>query len=152
MKHLIAMVLACVSAAASPAKADGAVTIDQLAWIGGTWVAERDGRWTEEHWTAPRGGLMLGVNRNGAGDLARGFEFLRIQTGADGVVTYWAAPAGQPPVPFRLTASSADSVTFENPQHDYPAIITYRRDGDRLQATIAGPGGARPMSWTWQRR
>lgn len=152
MKHLIAIALACIGAAAPPAYAGDAVTVDRLAWLSGTWAAEQNGRWTEEHWTAPRGGLMLGVNRNGSGEAARGFEFLRIQAGADGVVTYWAAPAGQAPVPFRLSASTDHSVTFENPQHDYPAVITYRRDGDRLQATIAGPGGARPMSWTWQRR
>lgn len=152
MKHLYAMVLACASVAAAPTQADSPVTIDQLAWISGTWAAEQDGRWSEEHWTAPRGGLMLGVNRNGSGDAARGFEFLRIQTAADGVVTYWAAPAGQPPVPFRLTASTDDSVRFENPQHDYPTVITYRRDGDRLHATITGPDGVRPISWTWQRR
>lgn len=152
MKSVLAMALAWSVAAAIPAAAAGGAAIDQLAWMSGTWGADKDGRWTEEHWTAPRGGLMLGVNRTGAGDAARGFEFLRIQAGSDGVLSYWAAPAGQAPVPFRLTASTADSVTFENPQHDFPTVITYRREGDRLQATISGPGGAKAMSWTWQRR
>ena len=43
-------------------------------------------------------------------------------------------------------------LVFENPAHDYPTRITYRRDGDRLVATISGPNGANPMSWRYRRR
>jgi hypothetical protein len=29
---------------------------------------------------------------------------------------------------------------FENLEHDFPQRIEYQRDGDRLTATISGPG------------
>lgn len=31
-------------------------------------------------------------------------------------------------------------VVFENPQHDFPKRIEYRRDGTALKASISGPG------------
>lgn len=56
-------------------------------------------------------------------------ESLRIEARADGVF-YVATPEGEPTTAFRLTRSTADEVVFENPQHDFPTTITYRRSGD----------------------
>lgn len=125
--------------------------VDQLAWLGGHWSSGDDTRWSEEHWLPPRGGVMLGVNRSGNAEGARGFEFLRIQADADGTPVYWASPGGAPAVAFRMTAWSADNATFENPTNDFPKRIAYRRDGDRLIATISNGDGEPRMSWTWTR-
>lgn len=152
MKNRWAAGWMCLGLMAGAAFAQAPLALDRLDWLSGTWVSEQDGRWSEELWTAPRGGLMLGLNRAGKDGAARGFDFMRIQAGSDGVLTYWASPNGKPAVPFRLSASTDDSVTFENPEHDFPTRIVYRREGDRLVATISGPGGAQPMRWTWQRR
>ena len=57
-----------------------------------------------------------------------------------------------PPVGFRLVASDGTSATFENPAHDFPQRIQYRRDGDRLVATISARDGSNAMSWTYRRR
>lgn len=126
--------------------------IERLAWLGGAWGSgDAEGAWVEEHWTAPRGGLMLGTNRSGTASRAEAFEFLRIEAGEDGVPVYWAAPAGGTPVPFRLVAAEPGLAVFENPAHDYPTRITYRRTNDTLVATIEGAGGANAMSWTWRK-
>jgi hypothetical protein len=137
---------------AAGASASGADDVQALAWLSGTWVAEREGRWSEEHWTAPRGGVMLGVNRSGTEAGTRTFEFLRIQADADGIVTYWAMPNGATAVPFRLRSRAGQHVVFENPGHDYPTRIEYRRQGDELEATISGPDGTKPRSWRWTSR
>ena len=50
-----------------------------------------------------------------------------------------AQPNGDPPVPFRLTASGTDWARFENPGHDYPKRVEYRRTGQGLHAEIGGP-------------
>jgi hypothetical protein len=36
---------------------------------------------------------------------------------------------------------TANEVVFENPAHDFPKKITYKRDGDALTAAIEGPMG-----------
>ena len=43
------------------------------------------------------------------------------------------------PVAVKLTQSPDSSARFENPQHDFPQRIEYRRTGHALHAEIAGP-------------
>lgn len=133
-------------AAGSPA------TVGDLAWLAGDWVREADGRWTEESWMPPRGGVMLGVGRSGRGDTLREYEFLRLQAGGDGVPAYVAQPQGGAPVAFRLVRHDAVSARFENPAHDYPQRIDYVRTGDTLTATISVIDGTKSRSWTYRRR
>ena len=148
MKAVLAAIAAILLAAAAPDRA----TVADLAWLGGSWETVEGGRWTEEVWLPPRGGAMLGISRSGQGEALREFEYIRLQAGADGVPVYWASPGGRTPVGFRLTASDGSSATFENPGHDFPQRIHYRRDGDRLVATISARDGSNAMSWTYRRR
>lgn len=147
MKGLFATLSALLLAAATPA-----ATVDDLGWMAGSWIEERDGRWTEEYWAVPRGGVMLGASRSGRDGSLREFEFLRLQAGADGVVSYLAQPGGGAPVAFRLVRRDAASATFENAAHDYPQRITYAREGDTLTATISLIDGSRARRWVYTRR
>jgi hypothetical protein len=122
-----------------------------LAWMSGTWVAQQGSTWTEEHWLAPRAGMMLGTSFSERNGKIREFEFMRIAAEADGSLVYWASPGGRPAVPFRLASVSPNRVIFENPTHDFPTRITYQRTGLRMVATIAGPNGANAQSWTYRR-
>ena len=38
------------------------------SFLTGCWEQRQGDRWTEECWTSPRGGLMLGSGRDGSGD------------------------------------------------------------------------------------
>jgi len=138
-------------AAGLPAAASDPASVDSLEWMAGTWGATQEHEWVEEHWLAPRGGLMLGTNRSGDNDQARSFEFLRITAGPDGVPIYWAQPAGGKAVPFRQIASRPGSAIFENNRNPYPKRISYRRVDDTLEVFIEGAGGKNRVSWIWQR-
>lgn len=128
-----------------------AADVESLAWMSGAWISETDEGWVEELWTEPRGGMILGTNRSGEGATATGFEFLRIETDADGTISYKASPGGQAPIAFRLVSSGPNEAVFENPAHDYPTRIVYRRDGDSLVATVSGPQDSNKLSWTFRR-
>lgn len=147
MKAFLAMAAAAMLVAASPA-----ATVDDLGWLAGQWTSETGERWTEESWTAPRGGLMLGHSRSGRGDALRAFEFLRIAAGPDGGLAYLAQPQGRAPVAFRMVRHDGASATFENAAHDYPQRIAYVRTGDTLTATISAIDGSKARSWTYRRR
>lgn len=145
--------IAILLGAPTLASAQGAGdAVGRFAWLSGDWVSEVGGRWTEEQWNAPRGGLMLGLGRSGKGDRAMGFEFMRIATDADGKVVFWGSPGGINAVPFPLVEESAHGATFANPDHDFPKRISYRRDGDRLVATVSGNEPSKTQSWTYRRR
>ncbi len=135
-------------AAAAPAPA----SVDDLAWMTGEWTMENEGTWTEERWSTPRGGVMLGTSRTIGDGKTREFEFLRLQTVEGGAVSYVAQPGGAPPVSFPLTKHDAASATFENATHDFPQRITYVRKGNSLTATISAIDGSNAMSWTLTRR
>jgi hypothetical protein len=145
MKTIIGAAFA-ILLAAQPAPRTG---MDDLAWMSGQWESA-DGA-TEEAWTAPRGGMMLGVGRTIHDGVVREYEFLRIQAGADGVPVYWASPNGVTPVGFRLSSAGPSTATFDNPDHDYPQRIRYRRDGEALVATISAIDDSHAMTWTYRR-
>ena len=123
-----------------------AATVAQLRWLAGCWELRTPTRLTQESWIAPAGGLMLGVSRTVVRDVAREFEFLRIEL-RDGVPAYVAQPGGGPATAFRATFVSDTAARFENPQHDFPQGIAYRRVGsDSLIASIDGPEGGAPRT------
>lgn len=148
MKRMFAIGLAALLAAAAEPPKD----VRALGWMSGVWVNEEKGRWTEERWSPPRGGIMLGASRSGSGDKVREFEFMRLAPGPDGTVIYFASPGGREAVSFRLVSASPNEAVFENPEHDYPTRISYRREGRWLAATISGPDGRDAVSWRLRRR
>lgn len=119
----------------------------ELGWMSGHWVQAGPGEaWTEEYWTEPRDDIMLGTGLSGKGLRVTSFEFMRIQ-GAD----FWGSPQGETPVAFRIVEMERNFVVFENPKHDYPTRISYRRDGKMLIATTSGPGGSNPQTWRYRK-
>ena len=123
-------------AAASPGAAAG----DALpAWMAGSWCSNANAQRIEEVWLEPAAGLMLGMSRTvAANQKPPQFEFLRVEL-RDGVPTYLEQPQGRPAVAFKLTQAGDSSARFENPAHDFPQRIEYRRNGNALHAEIAGP-------------
>jgi hypothetical protein len=126
--------------------------IGQLAWLKGCWEAAGSGRSVEEQWTAPKGGSMIGVSRTVRGDSLVAYEFVLLRERGDRLV-YQAHPSGQPSAEFVSSVVSADSVIFENPAHDFPQRVGYRRNGDRLLGWIDGTrnGQARRAEFPYRR-
>ncbi len=141
----------------APVTAGGALqapraTLQDIAWMQGTWVSTAGGRTVEEHWTPPGGGTMFAISRTLKGDRLVEFEYLRIVQ-RDGGLVYVAQPNGKPPTDFPLTRLEGRSATFENPDHDFPKVIEYtaRVDGS-LEASVGGGPGQRTLSWIFARQ
>jgi Domain of unknown function (DUF6265) len=117
--------------------------VDHLGWLAGCWEMGSGARVVEEQWTRPRGGVMLGAGRTMQGDSLVEYEQVRLlQRG--GRLVYAAAPSGQPPAEFESTAVTDTSVSFENPSHDFPQRISYRKVGaDSLVARVEGMRGGK---------
>ena len=122
------------------------------AFLSGCWEYVRDGdRWTEECWTSPRGGLMLGSGRDGKGDQVSHWEWMRIERGADGTLIFHGSPKGARAVPFKATENDGGSITFVNASHDYPQRVRYRRTHAGLEAEISLADGSKPVRWSYRR-
>ena len=118
-------------------------------WMAGAWALANGERWTEEFWTHPRGGVMIGASREGQGEKLRTWEAIRIVRKQDGTLAYVPMPNGGPPVEFALVRQDPRSIEFANPAHDFPQRIRYWRDGDALHAEIALIDGSRAVSWSY---
>jgi hypothetical protein len=128
--------------------------LSRLGWLGGCWELRRGTRVTLEMWMPPDGDLMLGASRTTAGGVVREYEQFRLTAGAGGRLTYTALPSGQPAADFTSVEVSDSGFTVENPAHDFPQRIIYRRRGaDSLVARIEGPGpnGPRGMDFPMRR-
>jgi hypothetical protein len=122
------------------------------AFLAGCWEQRSaEGRWTEECWTGARGGLMIGSGREGKGDTVRNWEWMRIERGSDGAVTFFGSPKGAPAVGFRATEASATAITFVNAGHDYPQRVRYEQTADGLNAEVSLSDGSKANKWTYRR-
>jgi hypothetical protein len=77
------------------------------------------------------------MNRTIRGDKAVAFEFLRIHVDGEALV-YTAMPNGKNETPFRMTSQTDSQVVFENPSHDFPKRILYRKSADGVFARVDG--------------
>lgn len=114
--------------------------IEQARWLAGCWELNRGSRTGFEMWMPPAGGVMLGASRTVAGGIVVEWERLQLSE-QDGKLVYTSLPSGQTEASFVSTTVTDSSFTVENPQHDFPQRIIYRRLGaDSLIAHIEGPG------------
>ncbi len=111
--------------------------IADMRWMAGCWTLSSGKRVVTEFWLPPDGGTMLGLSRTISGGQTVEYEFLLIRVGRD-AIEYVAKPSGQPEAVFTATRVVAGESVFENPKHDFPTKITYRRTDGGLLATIEG--------------
>jgi len=119
-------------------------------WIAGAWVMQDGASWADEHWTAPRGGIMLGSGRSGFGPELSQWEAMRIAVKRDGSISFYAQPKGRAATEFRMERMSEDAIDFVNEANDYPQRIRYWRQGQLLIAEISQVDGSRAMRWNFR--
>jgi uncharacterized protein DUF6265 len=128
---VIVVVLACGAVSAQPAG------IQRVAWLQGCWEASSPQRIIEEIWTRPRASSMIGVSRTIRDGKLTEYELIVLREQGD-QLAYVAHPSGQTPATFVSTQMTSTEIVFENPAHDFPQQIGYRRNGDSLLAWISG--------------
>lgn len=130
----IALLLSGQPAATAPAP--------DLSWLSGDWVACTGAERVDERWLPAGASGLVAAAVTHRGDRAS-FEFLRIAP-HEGGWAYLASPGGRsPPTAFRWVAGAAGELTFEDPAHDFPQRIRYRRSGaavDVFVGTLDGRG------------
>ena len=112
--------------------------LEDFVWLAGCWENDRAGRMSEERWTKPKAGMMLGTGQTLKDGKTVEFEFMRIHE-EKGEIFYTAKPSGQPEASFKLVSHKDGKAVFENPQHDFPQRVIYGKQSDgSLLARIEG--------------
>ncbi|MGE0292078.1 MAG: DUF6265 family protein [Hyphomonadaceae bacterium] len=133
--------------------------MDDLAWLRGCWRTEapaeaESGSRTTEVWIDPPGPAMIGYSFNEGEGEVQGWEQMRIDAVDGGRPRLVAMPGGASPVVFRMREQAQPTpgfAQFESPEHDYPQLIEYRRQGRRLTATISLVDGGNPYVYAYRR-
>ena len=136
MRFLLLFVAAASLPAADP--------LAPLAFMSGCWEMKQGPMTIEEQWSKPAAETMMGLSRTMKAGRTVFSEFMRIEKqGAD---FYYTPRIGtkQAPVPFKMTKATADEAVFENPAHDFPQRILYRKTADGLFARIDGVDKGKP--------
>jgi hypothetical protein len=134
--------------------------LEPLAWLEGCWRGEVNQREYREHWMPLRGGMLLGVSQTVMQGKMQTYEYLRLESRADGVY-YVAAPSGKAETAFRLQDPIADKTgdrndgifTFGSSRPEFPQRIIYRRATEGwLYATVEGKVGGADRQVTYPLR
>lgn len=140
---LLFIVSACnTKQAAKPAR------LEKAAWVLGTWQQPGAEGMLWEIWQRESDTVYTGVGLlvNANGDTLFS-EKLRLAERQD---TLWYLPTvsnqnGGKEVAFKETALNDTEIVFEDPSHDFPQRIVYRKAGaDSLQANIEGVQDGKP--------
>jgi hypothetical protein len=121
------------------------------AFLTGCWERNEGQSWTQECWMEPRGGLMLGAAREGAGETLKVWEQMTIERAADGTLTFYASPRGTGRTPFKADYVSATEIRFTNSANDYPQRIRYALKDGKIEAEISLLDGSNATRWTYNR-
>ncbi|HEX6747829.1 MAG TPA: DUF6265 family protein [Longimicrobium sp.] len=122
-----------------------------LAFMSGCWRGDAGvDKSIEEHWTAADSDMMLATTRylDDNTGRTRAWELSRIVADSAGIALL-PAPRGEQRGRFRLTASAPGDARFEDPAHDFPRRILYRRvDARHLAVRIdAGENDREAQEW-----
>jgi hypothetical protein len=148
---VLALALACNAPPRQAAEKEPA-GLRQLEWLLGRWeFVSPDSALHRESWERQSDTLFGGFGFVRQGDSLVFSEILSLSVAND-TLYYTAQPEGQNdgrPVRFTVTALDSAGFVCENPAHDFPNRITYRRRGtypdDSLVAVISGPGRNQPV-------
>lgn len=153
---LVTLVIAAWAVPLRAAAATPAEDAARLSWLAGCWSGTVEGIVTEEHWTSPAGGVLLGMNKAVANGRLASFEHLRIAphgAPSEGRLCYLASPQGGAVTAFCAVEVGDRRVVFENREHDFPQRILYWREGEKLHARVEGTLDGKPAGdeWEWSR-
>jgi hypothetical protein len=139
---VLAGVLAITSSTSGQAPESGG--IQRAAWLQGCWESATSQGIVEEHWMAPRGRNMVGLSRTVNGERLVAFELVVLRE-QDEHLAYEAHPSGQKSAVFVSSTVTDSDLLFENPKHDFPQRVGYKREGsDLLHAWIEGVRNGQP--------
>lgn len=145
------LAIVAVLAAASVVRS---ASIADFSWLSGCWSHEDAEPGSDEIWSSPAGGIMLGMSRTVRGGKTVEHEFMSIRQVSAGQLAFVAHPSGQQEAAFPLVRSGATELVFENLEHDFPQRIIYRLAApDRLVARIEGKheGGVKGIDFPMTR-
>ncbi len=120
---------------------------NEFGWLIGTW---QEAKYSFEIWKDEGNFLSASAYQidHQSGSKVVSEEIKLVKKGNDFYyIPDVAGPQGS--IEFKITSFDENSFTAENPEHDFPKKIIYKRTGERLEATISG--GSKSISYSFKK-
>jgi hypothetical protein len=114
--------------------------LSKLAFMSGCWEGNLGPSQVVEQWLPPAGATMIGMSRTIRDGKTTFTEFMMIKQEEGAWVMHIQLRLAAKSTPFKLTTVTDGEAAFDNPQHDFPKRILYRRTTEGLTARIEGDG------------
>lgn len=125
--------------------------LNEFSFLKGTWAQTTSRATVEEVWTSDVGWTMQGSGRTLSNGRLLASEAMSIEPRGKNFV-YVARLPGAEPVEFKLVERGIEWARFENPEHDFPQRIEYRRHGNTLRAEVSGVENGRTQRTVFEYR
>lgn len=119
-------------------------SLEQLAWLSGAWESSGGRTIFRESWTRVSDQTWEGFGQvlNADERRVRSEESLRLVWMAGGLFYVAKVAHNELPIAFAATECADGYVVFENPDHDFPKRIAYRRtDADHVTVDVDDGAG-----------
>nr|WP_068886760.1 DUF6265 family protein [Pedobacter panaciterrae] len=113
-----------------------------LEWLVGKWtrVNAKAGESGYETWTRISPVKLSGKGVTLKGEKPIFVENLEFKIKGNDIFYVVMVTGEKQPTYFKLTELNKDGFTCENPEHDFPKKISYKKTGNNVKATISGNG------------
>ena len=144
----LAVLVAFIATACNNNRNKSTYTLKQISWIVGDWTMSINGYTFHETWEQTSDTVLAGkgILLDSIGNKVFNEElFITLHND-----TLWYQPTvsnqnDQKQISFKVTHLAKDSVVFENPQHDFPQVITYVKTSDTsIHAFVSGYSKGEP--------
>lgn len=138
---------------ATPAFAADCGSLASLRWLLGDWTADGNETSFHESWVevGPQTFEGTGIERSKPDGAVKAGEVLRLVEMAGGVFYISKVTHNELPVAFRLNACSDGVFVFDNPVHDFPKRLEYRREPDDRLTLAVGDGADKGFALNFAR-
>ena len=115
---------------------------NKLSWLEGSWkrTNTKQGRTASESWKKGKGNEWIGVGISLKEKDTVFVEKLRILVKDNSIYYVADVPENKAPVYFKFIELTNDGFVCENPDHDFPKRISYKKEGNNLKAITSGDG------------
>jgi len=136
-----------------PALADDCSSLTDLRWLLGEWIAGGEHTTFHESWieSTPQTFEGAGIERSKTDGAVKGQEALRLVEMAGGLFYVSKVTHNELPIAFRLTGCDGGTYVFDNPAHNFPRRLEYRREGDGRLVVRVSDGGDQGFTLDFRR-
>lgn len=114
----------------------------KLQWLTGKWIRtnNKPGQSGYETWEKVNELKLSGKGVTLKGKKVHFIEQLQLISKENDLFYVVKVSGELKPTYFKLTSLTKDSFTCENPEHDFPKKISYKKEGNKIKAVISGDG------------